>query len=231
MLRHLRGRLAARIDRIAPPGAVLDVGAGDGTLVDALTRRGREARGLERDVRHPLVVGGDITDQSGEWAAIVFWHSLEHLRRPGRALDHAVTLLAPGGVLFIAMPNVSSLQARFFGDRWLGLDRPRHLVHVCARSLVSRLDALGMSVERVSHVRGGQILFGWLHGLVGVLPTHPDLYEAIRRPEARFAHQSAGRRVAALAGAVAALPAALAGASAEAVTRRGGTVYVEARRG
>ena len=38
-----------RIDAIAPPGPVLDVGAGDGTLVDALRDRGREAIGLERN--------------------------------------------------------------------------------------------------------------------------------------------------------------------------------------
>ena len=28
-------------------------------------------------------------------------------------------------------------------------------------------------------------MFGWLHGLVGMLPGHPDLYDAIRRCEAR----------------------------------------------
>ena len=37
----------------------------------------------------------------------------------------------------------------------------------------------------MSHWRGGQALFGWLHGLVGSLPGRPDLYDAIRRPEAR----------------------------------------------
>ena len=66
-------------------------------------------------------------------AAIVFWHSLEHLRDAGAALDHAASLLDPDGVVVIAMPNPASLQARAFGDRWLALDLPRHLVHVPAR--------------------------------------------------------------------------------------------------
>ena len=35
------------------PGPVLDVGAGEGVLIDALRRRGREAIGLERDSRRP----------------------------------------------------------------------------------------------------------------------------------------------------------------------------------
>ena len=46
---------------------------------------------------------------------------------------------------------------------------------------------LGLRVERVSYLRGGQVVFGWLHGIVGSLPGHPDLYDAIRRPEARRA--------------------------------------------
>ena len=39
---------ARRIDKAAPPGRILDVGAGDGTLVAALRATGRDAIGLER---------------------------------------------------------------------------------------------------------------------------------------------------------------------------------------
>ena len=130
LLRRTRGSLAARLDAIAPPGPVLDVGAGDGTLIDALARRGRAATGLERaaareDLRHE-----PIEEMDGEWAAVVFWHSLEHLPAPGEAIRHAARLLAPGGVVVVAVPDGGSLQARAFGDRWLHLDRPRHLVHL-----------------------------------------------------------------------------------------------------
>src|SRR4051794_34733573 len=55
LLARTRARLAARVDDLAPPGPVLDVGAGDGTLVAALRGAGREALGLERgsrDVAH-----------------------------------------------------------------------------------------------------------------------------------------------------------------------------------
>ncbi len=130
-----------------------------------------------------------------------------------------------------AMPNAASLQARAFGDRWLALDLPRHLVHVPAGALVQRLRDLGLTVERVSHLRGGQVVFGWLHGLVGSLPGRPDLYDAIRRPAARRRPLSAGRRVALLAAATLLLPVAAVLGLAEAALRRGGSVYVEARRG
>ena len=230
LLRRTRGRLAARIDRLAPPGAVLDVGAGDGSLLDALAARGREAVGLEPEPRRPDVRDADVTELDEDWSGIVFWHSLEHLPRPGAAIDHAASRLRPGGAMVVAVPNTSSLQARIFGDRWFHLDLPRHLVHLPAQALSARLEALGLTVTRISHWRGGQALFGWLHGLVGSLPGRPDLYDAIRRPEARSRPMSPLRRVAALGAGTALFPVAALATAIEICARRGGTVYMEARR-
>ena len=230
LLRHTRGRLATRIDRLSPAGPVLDVGAGDGSLLDALARRGRQAKGLERDSRRPDVIEGEITDLDASWSAIVFWHALEHLPAPGAAVDHAARHLEPGGLLLIAVPNTDSLQARVFRDRWFHLDLPRHLVHLSARALENRLRALGLELTRVSHWRGGQALFGWLHGLVGSLPGRPNLYDAIRRPEARSRPLSPRERAGTLAAGVLLFPLAAAATALEVALRRGGTVYVEARR-
>lgn len=230
ILRRTRGRLARRLDRIAPAGAVLDVGAGDGTLLDALIARKREGLGLERHSTRPDVRAAGLEDVDRGWAAIVFWHSLEHLRDAGKEIDRAASLLAPRGVLVIAVPNADSLQARIFGDRWLALDLPRHLVHIPAGTLIERLQQLSLQVERVSFWRGGQVMFGWLHGLVGMLPGHPDLYDAIRRSEARRTGLSGTARVATLAVGTLLAPVAAVAAAVEVTARRGGTVYVEARR-
>jgi SAM-dependent methyltransferase len=231
VLRRTRARLAARIDEEAPPGPVLDVGAGDGTLLDALRSRGRHALGLERNSRRGDVREAEIRELDESWSAIVFWHSLEHLPAPGPAIDHAGRHLRPGGVLLVAVPNSASLQALVFGDRWFHLDLPRHLVHLHARALTTRLRSLGLTVTRVSHWRGGQLLFGWLHGLVGTLPGRPDLYDAIRRPEARSRSMPARTRVLALGAGVALFPVAALATLLEVALRRGGTIYVEARRG
>lgn len=230
LLARSRGVLARRLDRIAPPGPVLDVGSGEGALLRALRDRGREAVGLEREASGPGVRAGDLRDVDERWAAIVLWHSLEHLRDPGDVAAHAAGLLAERGVLVIAMPNAASLQAHAFGDRWFALDLPRHLVHVPAAALVGRLEALGLRVERVSHARGGQIAFGWLQGLVGLLPGRPDLYDALRRPEARRRPLGGARRAATIAAGAALSPVAVAASAVEIGAGRGGTVYVEARR-
>jgi SAM-dependent methyltransferase len=230
VIRRTRSALADRLHRILPPGPVLDVGAGDGTLVGAFVRRGREAVGLEPYASGPHIRNAEIEEVDGNWSAIIFWHSLEHLRQPARALGHAATLLSPGGRLVIAVPNATSLQARVFGDRWLALDLPRHLVHLSPPALLSKVEALGLRVERVSYMRGGQVVFGWVHGFVGKLPGHPDLYDAIRRSEARQATHSRVLRLYALTAAVAALPFALAATAVEVAARSGGTIYIEARR-
>jgi len=231
LLRRSRATLARRLDRIAPAGPVLDVGAGDGTLLDALRRRGREAIGLELESTRADVRAADIEEiEESGFAAVVFWHSLEHLARPAAALVRAAELLAPGGVLVVAVPNSTSVQARVFGDRWLALDLPRHLVHLPAAALLRRLSDLHLLVTRTSYLRGGQGAFGWLHGFVGWLPGVPDLYDAIRRPAARRKPLSRRQRTYMLVVAAAFAPLALAASVVEAALRRGGTLYVEARR-
>lgn len=228
-LSRTRARLARRLDRIAPAGPVIDVGAGDGTLVRALRARGREATGVD-----PFADGRDVTPADprsleGEWAGAVFWHSLEHMRDAGAVLSRVAERLLPGGVLVVAVPNFASLQARAWGDRWFALDLPRHVLHLRSEVLTTRLADLGLHVQRVSHWRGGQALFGWIHGLVGALPGHPDVYGAIRRPQAQRAPLSRVRQTLTLAAAGIAFPVAAAATAVEVALRRGGSVYIEAR--
>ena len=227
MLRRTRASLAHRLHRILPPGPVLDVGAGDGTLVEAFARHGREAVGLEPHASGPHIRNAEIEEMTGAWAAAIFWHSLEHLRQPSRALSHAASLLVPGGLLVVAVPNAASLQARAFGDRWFALDLPRHLAHLSPAPLLSKVEALGLRVERVSYLRGGQVVFGWVHGLVGQLPGRPISTTpsgAARRSTAQTPpaplHPRRRRRRA---------PLALAATAAE-VAARSGDIYVQARR-
>lgn len=237
VLRRTRGLLAGRLDRLAPPGPILDVGCGEGALLDALESTGRVAVGLEQgdqaaharlDVREVEIV--DFNERPGEWAAVVFWHSLEHLRDPRAALRRATALLATSGLLVIAVPNWSSWQARWFGDRWLALDLPRHLVHLPAEALVEGVRESGLKIERVSYWRGGQVMFGWLDGLVSILPSRPSLYDAIRQPDARATAMSRSRRGMTVAAGAALAPVASVLAAGEIAAHAGGTVYVEARR-
>ncbi len=230
VLRRSRASMAARIDEVAPAGAILDVGAGEGTLIDALKARGRKASGLERESDHPDIRNTAISEVEGQYAGILFWHSLEHLGNPRETVLEASRLLIPGGVLIISVPDNGSFQASAFGDDWLHLDLPRHLVHLTGRSLTTGLEESGFRIGPVSGTRAGQVVIGWLDGLVGKLPGGLDLYQSLRRKSARRIEIRPARRAAAIAAGVILFPVALAFTAAEIALRRSGSVYVEAYR-
>ncbi|MCB0831071.1 MAG: class I SAM-dependent methyltransferase [Solirubrobacterales bacterium] len=227
MLRRSRASAAKRISELAPPGSILDVGAGEGTLIDALGARGREASGLERLPSRDDIVDKTIFEVEGPYAAIVFWHSLEHVPDAGQVVAEAARKLIPGGFIFIAVPDLASRQARKFGDRWLHLDLPRHLVHLRSDALVAGLERCGFRVTEVSPVRGGQIVIGWLDGFVSGLPGGLNLYQALRRKSARRIRLSPSQRIGSIAAGVLLFPLALVCAAAEVRSGRSGTVYVE----
>ncbi|MBW3593945.1 MAG: class I SAM-dependent methyltransferase [Actinobacteria bacterium] len=228
LFNRVRAQRSQLIDDLAPPGPILDVGAGEGTLIDALRDRGRDAVGLDPYTGRSDFLAIEPEAITGEWAAIVFWHSLEHLRAPTRALRAAASALRPGGLLLIAIPNPSSIQARIFGDRWFPLDLPRHLVHVPAHALLGYLRQLELEIRRVSYLRGGQVVFGWLHGLVGSISPRLDMYDALRIKEARSREMPPPVRITTIVLGVLLFPLACIGSIIEVVARRSGTLYVEA---
>jgi len=165
--RRARRHLAARIARGAPPGAVLDVASGDVMLLDALRATGRLATAIDRPARRAGVQDAEITELGGRYAAIVFWQSLGRLRAPGRALEHAASLLKPGGLLAIAQPCPIHEHMRALGARWLAREPAQPLVQIPARSLLERLGALGLQVERVDRRLDDAPVGGWIGGLLG----------------------------------------------------------------
>jgi hypothetical protein len=63
-----------------------------------------------------------------------------------------------------------------------------------------------------------------------MLPGSPDLYDAIRRPEARSRPISRRTQALTVGAAMVLFPVAAVATAVEVAGRRGGTVYVEARR-
>jgi predicted SAM-dependent methyltransferase len=74
---------------------------------------------------------------SNYFDAVTLSHVIEHLHDPIRSLQEVYRILAPGGKLWIATPNLESALHRRFRRNWLALDPPRHLVLFTLRSLMS----------------------------------------------------------------------------------------------
>ncbi|HYP13075.1 MAG TPA: class I SAM-dependent methyltransferase, partial [Bryobacteraceae bacterium] len=127
------------------PGPVLDVGCGGGLLPRLLRQLGFRAIGLDLSQKAAAlawqsnevpVVCADLSNvpfPQGGFAAVTMFHVLEHLYDPAAYLQAAHKLLRPGGTLIVQVPNAASWQFLLFGDRWNGLDVPRHLVNYRSR--------------------------------------------------------------------------------------------------
>jgi len=102
-----------------PPGRALDCGCGAGDNARALSSSGWEVVGVtispaeeEKASRYCTQVylrdleSGLPPDVSGGFNLIVFSHVLEHIRNPSRVLQEARKVLAPGGRIAVALPNI-----------------------------------------------------------------------------------------------------------------------------
>ena len=92
-------------------GDTLDVGCSYPYLAHCLTKRGCRAYAIDGEkVPHDLDVGSMVHDFErekiiGEYKLITMIHNWEHMYRPLDAMRKLNSLLAPGGKLFIRMPD------------------------------------------------------------------------------------------------------------------------------
>jgi SAM-dependent methyltransferase len=144
------------IERHAPRGGLLDVGCWLGFLLDEARTRGWETVGLEPsafasarardrfglDVREGDLVAAALP--AGAFSAIVMGDVLEHLPDAVGALDRVRELLAPGGALWLAVPNAGSAAARALGPRWWSVI-PTHVHYFTRTSLFVALARAGLA--------------------------------------------------------------------------------------
>ncbi len=134
---------------------VAELGCGSGGMLEALGRFG-SAVGVEAD---PALLEAarqrgldcragslpaDVPLPAGEWDAVCLFDVLEHLDDEAAALGACRRLLAPGGLLFVAVPAYSWLWSRH--DELLG--HRRRYTGARLRQVVG--DA-GLQVERVTY--------------------------------------------------------------------------------
>lgn len=240
-----RGGRARRLDAlVAPvpgrPRRVLDVGCGDGGFLAALAARGWECHGSEFSAvtaqraaaRTGLPIRTGLLPPDafvpGSLDAVSIWHVLEHLRDPDRVLADCARWLAPGGVLLVAVPNVSSWQARAFGGHWFHLDPPFHLFHFDPASLARTLSDAGFELAAANHFCWQYNPYGVLQSLLNALGFPRDaLYDVLK---GNHSVRSSPSRLLQAALAAAALPSAFLFALFESAAGAGGTFDVRAHR-
>jgi 2-polyprenyl-3-methyl-5-hydroxy-6-metoxy-1,4-benzoquinol methylase len=133
---------------------LLDIGSGNGDFLKTATDIGWEARGVESDViaagqaqsrglRTTVGRFEEIDLPEREFDVVTLSHVIEHVHDPVGMLRKALRLLKPGGLMWIATPNLDGAGHAHFGSRWIGLDSPRHLVLFNRASLLLALARAG----------------------------------------------------------------------------------------
>jgi SAM-dependent methyltransferase len=134
----------------------LDFGCGNGELVRRLSALGIHARGTDFDSKALATcraAGLDVMPieecnqlPSGSVDLATCMNVIEHVPHPEGVLRLLRRLLRPRGRLLLETPNATSWMALAMGDRWRGLEVPRHLNIFSPAGLSSLLVRSGFSV-------------------------------------------------------------------------------------
>jgi SAM-dependent methyltransferase len=145
-----------RVERHVTPGELLDLGCWVGFMLAEARGRGWSVHGVEPSefasafARERLgleVVTAAIDEAelpAGAFNAVFMGDVIEHLVDPASALDRIGELLAPGGVVALALPDAGSRLARAMGPRWWSV-LPTHVQYFTRDSLATLLRRRGFA--------------------------------------------------------------------------------------
>lgn len=182
-------------------GAVLDIGCGAGKALDTYRAHGWTTHGVETDdkaVALAVEKGHDVIRcdasreelPSGPYDVVRATHAIEHTSDPIGLVQRAAEAVAPGGALYIEIPNLAGLVAAVAGSAYWQLDPPLHLAIPHPHMLRRSLEDVGFDrVKSWTYSSGSQLALA----LAGILDDHSAIRLRLRE------RHSPSRRAAALA--------------------------------
>lgn len=182
-LRHTYARYLAKAQAAAPGQSFLEIGCGNGFMLEEALARGYETvRGVEPShdaveaaspsLRDRIVV--DIMRPGlfgpGEFDTACMFQVFDHLPEPGALLDQIHTVLTERGVLLCFNHNVNALSARMLGERSPIVDI-EHCYLYSPRTMKLMLERHGFDVLEGGPATNTLSLRHFLH----LLPSPPFL--------------------------------------------------------
>ena len=168
------------------PGKVLEVGCGNGFMLNHFKSLKWEVLGVERnnetlDINNSnfdiKIITPDVysVPLNEKFDLIILFQVLEHISNPNNLLEHLNKLLKEEGKIIIGVPNINSWQFKFFKNNWFHLDAPRHIINYNYNSLELLAKKNGLIIESENYISFEHDPFGWTQSFLNILSNKKNL--------------------------------------------------------
>ncbi|MBB6276042.1 class I SAM-dependent methyltransferase [Porphyromonas circumdentaria] len=158
--RKLIERQLVSLGEKEPPIALLDIGCGTGYFARYMQEHGYHITGIEQDADardfaqrnngfSPYSSLLEAPLEEGSFDLITLWHVLEHIETLEEHLEKISRIIAPKGLLVVALPNPCSWDAHYYKEAWAAWDVPRHLWHFSPDNIRQLLQCYGFTQRAV----------------------------------------------------------------------------------
>lgn len=148
------------ISKFYKTGKILDIGCGTGEFLKTFKDAKWQTLGIEpsADVRKMAIekYGLDVKEEAeiknleaSGFDVITMWHVLEHVPHLNDRIEDLKRLIKPNGIIIIAVPNCTSLDAKIYAENWAAYDVPRHLYHFSPKDIETVFKNHGLNVFRI----------------------------------------------------------------------------------
>lgn len=164
---------------------LLDVGCGDGVLLEAADSAGITCVGVEQSrtlqqrlqekYQGRIIIGEAVeTLPANQFDVITLLNVIEHVTAPHELLALLWTKLSPGGILFVHTPNAGGLPARWQSAQWSQIEPLGHLYYFSAQTLGMLLQKNGFEPIGRFHLAVSGKLKGMIQAGLGRLGIYAD---------------------------------------------------------
>jgi len=156
-------RLYGYVGNLPRKGKILELGCGEGAILEILSRRGCETWGVEPNQKAAEICKSKglnvlcatlekVNFRDGFFDAVVMSQVLEHLPSPKTALKEVKRVTKSKGRVYIYCPNVEGYLSKLFGKYWHGWHVPFHFYGFTKKTILQFANGAGFKVTKIDTI-------------------------------------------------------------------------------